>query len=53
MKGRKIPRDCQLKGTDVHRAMLGIARMHNLVLSEWQRNVLIRLPGQRPLRDTP
>ncbi|MEV1086137.1 transposase [Streptomyces sp. NPDC050211] len=32
MKGWKILRDCRLKGDGVHLAMLGIARLHNLVL---------------------
>jgi hypothetical protein len=33
MKGWKILRDCRLKGDGVHLAMLGIARLHNLVLT--------------------
>ncbi|MCX5251719.1 transposase [Streptomyces sp. NBC_00201] len=33
MKGWKILRDCRLKGDGVHHAMLGIARLHNLVLT--------------------
>lgn len=33
MKTWKILRDCRLKGDDVHHAMLGIARMHNLALA--------------------
>lgn len=33
MKTWKILRDCRLKGDGVHHAMLGIARMHNLVLA--------------------
>ena len=33
MKDWKIPRDCRLKGDGVHHAMLGIARLHNLVLA--------------------
>ncbi|MET7922335.1 transposase [Streptomyces avermitilis] len=33
MKTWKILRDCRLKGAGVHHAMLGIARMHNLVLA--------------------
>jgi hypothetical protein len=33
MKGWKILRDCRLKGDGVHHAMLGIARLHNLVLA--------------------
>ncbi|MFJ8805938.1 transposase [Streptomyces sp. NPDC102490] len=33
MKTWKILRDCRLKGDGVHHAMLGIARMHNLVLT--------------------
>ncbi|MFJ3419577.1 transposase [Streptomyces sp. NPDC086082] len=33
MKGWKILRDCRLKGNGVHLAMLGIARLHNLVLT--------------------
>ncbi|MFF1484640.1 transposase [Streptomyces sp. NPDC058319] len=33
MKTWKILRDCRLKGDGVHYAMLGIARMHNLVLT--------------------
>ncbi len=32
MNGWKILRDCRLKGTGVHHAMLGIARLHNLAL---------------------
>lgn len=32
MKTWKILRDCRLKGEGVHRAMLGIARLHNLTL---------------------
>ncbi|MER5228322.1 transposase [Streptomyces flaveus] len=34
MKGWKILRDCRLKGDGVHHAMLGIARLHNLTLTE-------------------
>lgn len=34
MKGWKILRDCRLKGDGVHHAMRGIARLHNLVLTE-------------------
>ncbi|MGW1902274.1 transposase [Streptomyces hirsutus] len=34
MKTWKILRDCRLKGDGVHHAMLGIARMHNLVLAQ-------------------
>ncbi len=30
MKSRKIPRDCRLKGD---RSMLGIARLHNLIVT--------------------
>ncbi|MGX8904646.1 transposase [Streptomyces netropsis] len=33
MKGWKILRDCRLKGDGVHHAMLGIARLHNIVLA--------------------
>ena len=33
MKAWKIPRDCRLKGDDVHTAMLGIARLYNLALA--------------------
>jgi hypothetical protein len=33
MKAWKILRDCRLKGEGVHHAMLGIARLHNLVLA--------------------
>ncbi|MET7429850.1 MULTISPECIES: transposase [Streptomyces] len=33
MKTWKILRDCRLKGDGVHTAMLGIARLHNLVLA--------------------
>ncbi|MFF8544985.1 transposase [Streptomyces werraensis] len=33
MKGWKILRDCRLKGDGVHHAMLGIARLHNLVIA--------------------
>ncbi len=33
MKTWKILHDCRLKGDGVHHAMLGIARMHNLVLA--------------------
>ncbi|MFF2126514.1 transposase [Streptomyces olivochromogenes] len=33
MKTWKILRDCRLKGDGVHHAMLGIARLHNLVLA--------------------
>lgn len=33
MKNWKILRDCRLRGTGVHYAMLGIARFHNLALS--------------------
>ncbi|MFJ5678285.1 transposase [Streptomyces sp. NPDC093097] len=33
MKGWKILRDCRLRGDGVHHAMLGIARLHNLVLT--------------------
>ncbi|MCX5054547.1 MULTISPECIES: transposase [unclassified Streptomyces] len=33
MKTWKILRDCRLKGDGVHHAMLGIARLHNLVLT--------------------
>ncbi|PBC80219.1 DDE superfamily endonuclease [Streptomyces sp. KS_16] len=32
MKGWKILRDCRLKGDGIHYVMLGIARLHNLVL---------------------
>ncbi|MFD9259794.1 transposase [Streptomyces sp. NPDC059538] len=33
MKTWKILRDCRLKGDDVHHAMRGIARLHNLALA--------------------
>lgn len=33
MKSWKILRDCRLKGDGVHHTMLGIARLHNLVLA--------------------
>lgn len=33
MKDWKILRDCRLKGDGVHHAMLGVARLHNLVLA--------------------
>ncbi|MER6066771.1 transposase [Streptomyces sp. NPDC001792] len=33
MKSWKILRDCRLKGDGVHHAMLGIARLHNAVLT--------------------
>lgn len=33
MKGWKILRDCRLKGDGVHHAILGIPRLHNLVLA--------------------
>lgn len=33
MKSWKILRDCRLKGTGVHHAMLGIARLHNLTIT--------------------
>ncbi|MFE7444523.1 transposase [Streptomyces chartreusis] len=33
MKTWKILRDCRLKGDGVHHAMLGVARLHNLVLT--------------------
>ena len=33
MKSWKILRDCRLKGTGVHHAMLGVARLHNLALA--------------------
>jgi hypothetical protein len=33
MKVWKILRDCRLKGDGVHHAMLGIARLHNLILA--------------------
>lgn len=33
MKTWKILRDCRLRGDGVHQAMLGIARMYNLVLA--------------------
>lgn len=33
MKTWKFLRDFRLKGDGVHHAMLGIARMHNLVLA--------------------
>ncbi|MCZ4120322.1 transposase [Streptomyces sp. H39-S7] len=33
MKAWKILRDCRIRGEGVHRAMLGIARLHNLALS--------------------
>jgi hypothetical protein len=38
MKGWKILRDCRLKGDGVHDAMLGIARLHNLALSDRPRS---------------
>jgi hypothetical protein len=31
MKTWKILRDCRLKGAGVHHAMLGVARLHNLL----------------------
>ena len=34
MKAWTILRDCRLKGDGVHSAMLGIARLHNLALTE-------------------
>lgn len=34
MKAWKILRDCRLKGDGVHTAMLGIARLHNLAITE-------------------
>ncbi|MGW0916623.1 transposase family protein [Streptomyces sp. NPDC002784] len=34
METWKILRDCRLKGDDVHQAMLGIARLHNLTLAD-------------------
>ncbi|MFE6895240.1 transposase [Streptomyces sp. NPDC057694] len=34
MKNWKVLRDCRLKGEGVHHAMLGIARLHNLVLTQ-------------------
>lgn len=34
MKTWKILRDCRLKGDGVHHAMLGIARLHNLLQAE-------------------
>lgn len=33
MKTYKILRDCRLRGAGVHHAMLGIARLHNLMLT--------------------
>ncbi|MGW4194984.1 IS5/IS1182 family transposase, partial [Streptomyces sp. NPDC005004] len=33
-KSWKILRDCRLKGDGIHYAMLGIARLHNLNLTE-------------------
>lgn len=33
LKNWKILRDCRLKGNNVHQAMLGIARLHNLALT--------------------
>ena len=33
MKDWKILRDCRLKGDGVHHAMLGTARLHNLLLA--------------------
>jgi hypothetical protein len=33
MKSWKILRDCRLKGDGIHYAMLGIARLHNLILA--------------------
>ncbi|MFE6946587.1 IS5/IS1182 family transposase, partial [Streptomyces chartreusis] len=32
-KNCKILRDCRLKGNDVHQAMLGTARLHNIALT--------------------
>jgi hypothetical protein len=33
MKTFKILRDCRLRGDGVHHAMLGIAHLHNLMMS--------------------
>ncbi len=33
MKNWKIRRDCRLRGTGVHHAMLRVARLHNPALS--------------------
>ncbi|GHF61643.1 hypothetical protein GCM10018787_07410 [Streptomyces thermodiastaticus] len=33
MKSWKILRDCRFKGGGVHRAVLGVARLHNLTLA--------------------
>ena len=33
MKTYKILRECRLRGNGVHHAMLGIARLHNLMLT--------------------
>jgi hypothetical protein len=32
-EGLEILRDCRLKGDGVHHAMLGIARLHNLMVA--------------------
>lgn len=34
LKNWKILRDCRLKGNGFHQAMLGIARLHNLALTD-------------------
>jgi hypothetical protein len=33
LKNWKIHRDCRLKGSGVHQAMLGIVRLHNMALT--------------------
>jgi hypothetical protein len=33
LKNWKILRDCRLRGTGVHQAMLGVACLHNLALT--------------------
>ncbi|MGW7276337.1 transposase [Streptomyces sp. NPDC054864] len=33
LKNWKVLRDCRLKGSSVHQAMLGVARLHNMALS--------------------
>ncbi|WP_420037738.1 transposase family protein [Streptomyces sp. cg28] len=33
LKNWKVLRDCRLKGSGVHQAMLGVARLHNMALS--------------------
>ena len=34
LKNWKVLRDCRLKGNGVHQAALGIARLHNMALTE-------------------